>query len=667
MITNLIQSSLSDSPDENNPTDENSPEENQTVATSSDSVATSSSKGNMYSLKDRVTDYWQRTSLRRKTSLVALAIGVLPIAVVGGVAHHLAVRSLMQQIISDQESRTFDIGQKVSLFTNHVISDAETIANSPLLKDPQLNGIASEEQKVTMLDDFIQEHPSERYDSIAVFDPNGKLLFQSGSANPLDANVNYGKHDYFQRAISTKTAVVNDPEIHSASSKNTLVVAAPIEENDTGKILGVVCLRMPLSHWKQIFKYVQAESWEYKLIDSESRIFDADEMENVGRPAGIDLEDLPQLQAKIQTQQKNSNRNQPLSATQVMEDKDDKEQVLVTLSSIPETEGISPPGWMLALSHPLDRAFAPLRQLRWTILIGTGSAALLVGAIATALANRAILPILAASEAVRKIGQGELDTYLEVRGQDELAVLETNVNKMAQKLRNLVDYQAAETERSQQLKDLTLKLSRALNSEEVFQMAVEEIRKALAVHRAAIYSLEPGGKGRIVAESTAENWSSLLEAESTELDYLDEYIANKQSNKVRAISNIYQADLEVNHLKQLAAFSVKAKLIAPFSTGKKTQNLLILHQCDAPRQWQQAEIDFFAQLTSQLVLAWERTNLLQQQQTARQELQERALELLMEVEPISQGDLTPTPLSLKTKLALLPIPIILQLKACVRL
>ena len=116
MITNLIQSSLSDSPDENNPTDENSPEENQTVATSSDSVATSSSKGNMYSLKDRLTDYWQRTSLRRKTSLVALAIGVLPIAVVGGVAHHLAVRSLMQQIISDQESRTFDIGQKVSLF-----------------------------------------------------------------------------------------------------------------------------------------------------------------------------------------------------------------------------------------------------------------------------------------------------------------------------------------------------------------------------------------------------------------------------------------------------------------------------------------------------------------------------------------------------------------------
>jgi methyl-accepting chemotaxis protein PixJ len=75
--------------------------------------------------------------------------------------------------------------------------------------------------------------------------------------------------------------------------------------------------------------------------------------------------------------------------------------------------------------------------------------------------------------------------------------------------------------------------------------------------------------------------------------------------------------------------------------------LFIAHQCDAPRKWLQGEIDFVAQIATQIGPALERINLLERQQQseieqrrAKEKMQQRALELLMQVDPVSQGDLT---------------------------
>ncbi|MEM8672934.1 MAG: methyl-accepting chemotaxis protein [Cyanobacteria bacterium P01_G01_bin.67] len=638
MITNLLQSNTT-SPPEDDKFREDLLYHHQTDVF--DTVTTSTK----YDWRERVVRSWQHLSLRRKVTLFALAIGIIPIAAVGTIAHHLAAQSLMSQIIADQESRTFDIRQKVSLFTNQVVSDANTVANFPLLTDPQLNQSTSNTQKVSMLNDFIAKHPLERYDSIAIFDLHGNLMLQSESSHPINAQENYRNRDYFKRAIATRSAAVNDPEIHSKSGRNSLEVAAPIVEQETDKILGVVLVRMPLNHWKQMFQYVQAEGWEYRLIDTEGYIFDADESEFIGSPAGVDLEDLPQLQANIQTQVENNSPTTALSATKIMRDRDDQKQVLVSIAPVPGLQGVIAPGWKIALSRPVEEAFAPLRQLRLTLLLGTSVAALVVGAIATVLAHRATLPILAAVTAVKKIGRGELDTQLGVEGQDELADLGTNINHMAAQLRTLVSEQAAEARRSQGLKDLTLKLSRVDNSDEVFQLAVTEILSALQVERALIISSNSDGTEKIMAESVRDSTKSLIQSEDLPSDYLEQLFARHQSSQVQAIDQITQTNTEVARLHQVEMLAVRAEMIAPFfldaqSLNHPRQYLLVVHQCSQPRIWQTAEIDYFTQLVSQVVLAWERTNLLQQQQADQEKLQQQALRLLTEVEPIGQGDLT---------------------------
>ncbi|MGL4882359.1 MAG: methyl-accepting chemotaxis protein, partial [Waterburya sp.] len=414
----------------------------------------------------------------------------------------------------------------------------------------------------------------------------------------------------------------------------------------TNKVLGVVRLQMPLKNWQEIFQYVRAEGWEYKLIDSDRYIFDSDESEFVNAPVAKDLDKFVKLQTKIDTKRNSQNRESGLIATDILldkkidEGKNGQEEVLTSLTPITNISGVKSPGWEIALSRPVNDAFAPLRQLRITLLLGSGVTALIIGAIAAIITRRATLPIIQAAVAVKKIGRGALDTKLEIQGADEIAVLGININKMAKSLRTFVQYQTEETERSERLKELTLKLSRVSDSQELFQIALREIILALKVERAIVYRLEKNGVGKIIAESTMGKSPSFLKESNTNLEYLDQLFADHKLDKVQVISNIYLANLEENHLQQLEKYNVKAELIAPFYAGEDCQQLLVVQQCNESRIWQKIEVDFFTQLTSQVVLASERTKVLQQQKNAKEELQRQALSLLMEVDPISQGDLT---------------------------
>ena len=529
--------------------------------------------------------------------------------------------------------------QKVSLVTNHLINDITAMANSPMLSDPKLRASASKEQKISYLNSYIDAHKN-KYDSLAVFDAQGNLQYQSKSPNPLEPQDNYGSRDYFQRAISSHAVSVNSPNVDAPLGPNSLEVATPIKDRVTGKIIGVVCARMPLSHWHTIFEPSLLQGYEHKLIDANGQVFVADEPELVGHDLGMDFKALPKLGEKVRSQMSRTKQDSQLVETQEMYDENDHEGAIVSIAPIPDIAGVLGSGWQIAISTPTDEAFAPLRKLRWTLIFSLSASALLVGSLAAYAAHRATLPILAAVEAVKRIGKGDLSARLEVRGKDELSMLGTDINKMAEQLQSLVGQKETEVLRSGLLKDLTLKLAGAIDSKAVFQIAVEEIIPVLKVDRALIYWPKQSGQGEIMAEAVGDERISRLQTRVNQLNYLHQYLVDEHAEPVRVVDNIYQAELKLPDLRQLEAFEVKSELFAPLYVGQELQGILVVHQCDHLRTWKQAEIDFFAQIASQLMLAKERTDLLQEQKTAKEQLQKQALKLLMEVEPISQGDLT---------------------------
>ncbi|HEY9635467.1 MAG TPA: methyl-accepting chemotaxis protein, partial [Coleofasciculaceae cyanobacterium] len=212
--------------------------------------------------------------------------------------------------------------------------------------------------------------------------------------------------------------------------------------------------------------------------------------------------------------------------------------------------------WGLIVTRPTQIAFAPQRQLLVTLIVGTSLVALLVTALAIWIVNRATRPILRATDAVVKIGQGELDTRLEVRGSDELALLSDNINDMAGQLKGLLQEQAQAAQEQRQLTE-TLQ-NRVLELLE----EVEPINDGDLTIRATVTADDIG----TIADSYNFMIANLREI-VTKVQAASSNVAETTSNNevsIQALSQeaLRQAEEVAVALKQVQEMAQSARLVA---------------------------------------------------------------------------------------------------------
>ncbi|MDF5709459.1 MAG: GAF domain-containing protein [Nostoc sp. S4] len=174
----------------------------------------------------------------------------------------------------------------------------------------------------------------------------------------------------------------------------------------------------------------------------------------------------------------------------------------------------------------------------------------------------------------------------------------------------------AESMRSQLLVDITRSIRQSLKEEDILKTTVEEVRKALSTDRVLVYSFYANWFGIIIAESVVPGYPKVLRSKIHDPCFTQSYIEKYQSGQVVAINDIYQADLADCHVSLLESFSVKANLVAPIIKDEQVFGLLIAHQCSAPRDWQQPEIDLFTQIAMQVGFTLDHARLLQAYQAA---------------------------------------------------
>ncbi|MGK7914985.1 MAG: methyl-accepting chemotaxis protein, partial [Prochloraceae cyanobacterium] len=190
-------------------------------------------------------------------------------------------------------------------------------------------------------------------------------------------------------------------------------------------------------------------------------------------------------------------------------------------------------------------------------------------------------------------------------------------------------------------------ISSSLEAQSILDTAVEEIHDAIKSDRVVVYELDENDKSIAIAKSTQSNWSIAQGEQIANPCFDANDIEKYQQGWVQNISDIYQANLSQERLKQLEFFCVKAYLVAPILIGGELRELLVAHQCSSERNWGQTEIDLFRQVAAQVGLALERVDLLEQQRLsekkqrrAKESLQRGALQLLKDIAPVSRGDLT---------------------------
>jgi methyl-accepting chemotaxis protein len=561
-------------------------------------------------------------SLRHKATILAIALSTLPVLAIGATAYRFTHQAFVRQVVQGQVEKTSLIANKANGFMFERYGDLQTLSNSVILTDSQLRSQTTLQQKQELLNAYIENYKV--YDSIAVFDLNGNVLFQSEGA-PLP---NHQDQLYFQLVKKNIKSYIDLPAKLQSSEELVIHFVAPILDSTTGEMIAILRTRMPV---KQLGNFLLTEGVEdeYHILDAAGEVFiDTGDNHHVGEDF---FQNFPGLRKPLITRK---------SGSQIVTDLENGEEVIAAYTPTQTLEGLPDVYWQVVLLKDTATAFAPLKRLEATLILGTGLTALLVGLLAAYLANRATKPILTAADAVEQLGQGQLDSRIPVKGNDELATLGSNINSMAARLQQLLDSQAAEAERVRQVKDITVNLVQYTQVQDIFNTAVVEVRQALKADRVVVYTFNEQWQGKVTAESVLEGFPQALDANIDDPCFADKYVERYRQGRVQATNNIYTAGLTECYLNQLEQFAVKANLVAPVVRGGELLGLLIAHQCSAPRAWQQFEIDLFTQVASQVGFTLDRAQLLEQQKTAKEQLQQRALELLQEVDPVSRGDLT---------------------------
>lgn len=590
---------------------------------------------------------WRKLSLKNKATMLAVAIGTLPLVLIGGTAYYLSSQALTEKVTTAQKTATSEVLDKVAFYMRERYGDIQIMANLEAFADPRLRLTTTRQEKQAALDQFIKAYPV--YNSIAVFDLNGNVLAQS-QGDPLS---NHRDRNYFQTVLKTGQPVISDPQVSRSSGILSIHTAAPVRDQVTGQMIGVVRARLPVSNLHELLAtIVEAGQLQGNQTKAETNLYLTDRNGKIFAGTGDAYKNLSTLEnatAKFPAYTALRAENQ---AAADLESRD-----VIAFAEMPKYNDsfradLPNLDWGLISTVDKDTALSAQRQLLTALALGTALAALGAGVLAAWLANRATKPLVDAANAAARIGQGDLETRLPVEGEDELAMLGQNLNTMAAQLQEIVKEQETSADKARFLTSVTAE-SRAASEAELnktFDTALDKARQFLNVDRMVIYRFKSNWSGYISNESVVAGFPKALN-DKIEDPCIPQTLLDAYCNgRVVPTSDVFRANFHPDHLKLMERLHIRANLVVPILNQGRLFGLLVAHHCAQTHVWQQTEVDFMTQLATQLGVAISVQEVEESRRTAevlaaeqtqlKESLQRRALELLMEVDPISRGDLT---------------------------
>ncbi|MEG3892861.1 PAS domain S-box protein [Microcoleus sp. Z1_A1] len=164
---------------------------------------------------------------------------------------------------------------------------------------------------------------------------------------------------------------------------------------------------------------------------------------------------------------------------------------------------------------------------------------------------------------------------------------------------------------------ITKRMRSSLNLDEILNSTVEEIHQLLQSDRTLVYRVFPEGTGAAIAESVSPNRLKLLDILFPEEVFPEENYDRYIQGKVYALNDREDENESILPclVEFLAEIQVRAKLVVPIILNQTLWGLLIVHQCDIPRQWQDWEINLLKQIANQLAIAIQQSYLYEQVQS----------------------------------------------------
>jgi len=212
----------------------------------------------------------------------------------------------------------------------------------------------------------------------------------------------------------------------------------------------------------------------------------------------------------------------------------------------------------------------------------------------------------------------EIDLLKSLSTQAAIAIQQSELYHQAQT--EIAQRQQAEASLQQQFQRERLiaaiaqRIRKSLNLEKILERTVAEVRQVLACDRVIVFRFDPDWSGKVVVESVDNPSLSILGSNIYDSCFEEAYILPYRKGRVKAMEDIYTANLSPCHLNLLRQYQVRANLVVPILKREQLWGLLIAHHCTEPRHWQQFEIDLLSALAFQVAIAIQQSQLYEQAQ-----------------------------------------------------
>jgi light-regulated signal transduction histidine kinase (bacteriophytochrome) len=192
------------------------------------------------------------------------------------------------------------------------------------------------------------------------------------------------------------------------------------------------------------------------------------------------------------------------------------------------------------------------------------------------------------------------------------------------------------------LANIALRIRQSLNLDQILDTTVGEVRQWLNADRVLIYRFNPDWSGLVMVESVNNEAWSIMGRVIADPCFQQTWLEPYRHGRVASTEDIYVDQVTPCYVEFLEQYHVRANLVVPILLSLEQSNaafptpllwgLLIAHECDQPRKWQQTEIDFLQQLANHVAIAIQQSILFEQLQQSRADLEQRVSDRTAELE-----------------------------------
>jgi len=200
-------------------------------------------------------------------------------------------------------------------------------------------------------------------------------------------------------------------------------------DDETGNFVGVLKAVLNIEEAINIVKEAEAmaeyHTMEFKLLTKDGRVIYSTE----------DFELLEDIPRKLLSHFRGEDKHEHTSYFIAQGDKPGEDQELIAHVRSRGYKDFKGLGWILIVEHKTKEIFAPAAQLRNDILIISSTATILAVLLGLLISTSISKPVKELRDAAAKIGEGNLNSRIEVRSNDEIGQLAQSFNDMAEDLK----------------------------------------------------------------------------------------------------------------------------------------------------------------------------------------------------------------------------------------